>query len=225
MQKPHSQPMGPPTQKSPWQRFVVPSNSNSISFGFPFHPQLYNLQVTHDKWHQFTSEILHAAKLSASEDAAAWAAGVTTGAASSAFLLIFGPAVGYHTGRAIHKRTVAKKVKERLLEDGDIRTVLNKWNQGTFKRRGFCVWLEWPTDFMEVIPKDFKEIIPKILKSKPSVEKKQEQRFKLMVFPTSEIEEPFSDSPWSQEQPGLVEAPSVAPQRPVLTCSECSSSE
>jgi hypothetical protein len=215
MQKPHSQLMGPPRQRSPWQRFVVPSNSDSISSSFPFHPQLYNLQVTHDEWHQFTSEIVHAAKLSASEDAAAWAAGVTTGAASSAFLLIFGPAVGYYTGKAIHKRTVAKKVKERLLEDGDIRAVLNKWNQGTFKWRGFRVWLEWPTDFMGVIPKDFKQIIPGALKSKPSEEKKQEQKFKLMVFPTSENEAPFSDALCSQEQPGLVEAPSEAPQRPV----------
>ena len=214
-QIPYSQQIEPPTQRSPWQRFMVPSNSDSISSGFPFHPQLYNLQVTHDEWHQFTSEILNAAKLSASEDAAAWVAGVTTGAASSAFLLIFGPAVGYHTGKAIHKRTVVKKVKERLLEDGDIRAVLNKWNQGTFKWRGFRVWLEWPMDFMEIIPKDFKEIIPKVLMSKPSVEKKQEQRFKLMVFPTSEIEEPFSDAPWSQAQPSLVEALSVAPQRPV----------
>jgi hypothetical protein len=48
---------------------MVPSNSDSISSGFPFHPQLYNLQVTHDEWHQFTSEIINAAKLSASEDA------------------------------------------------------------------------------------------------------------------------------------------------------------
>ena len=68
---------------------------------------------------------------------------------------------------------------------------------------------------IEVIPKDFKEIIPKVLKSKPSVEKKQEQRFKLMVFLTSGIEEPFSDAPWLQGQPGLVEALSMAPQRPV----------
>jgi hypothetical protein len=188
------------TQQATWRRFTVPTNSDSISSGFPFHPQLYNLQVKHDEWHEFTTEIVENAKLSANEDAAAWSAGVSAGAVSSAFLLVFGPPIGYYTGKAIHKKTVVKKVKERMLENGDIRAVLNKWNQRNFKWRGFQVWLECPMDVGE---------------TNPGTSKKEAKKFKLVVMPNSEMQEPFSAAPWSQAQQGLVEAPSAPHQRPV----------
>jgi hypothetical protein len=186
---------------------MVPTNNDSISSGFQFHPQLYNLQVKHDEWHQFTTEIVEGAKLTATEDAAAWSAGASVGAVSSAFLLVFGPPIGYYTGKAIHKKTVVKKVKERMLENGDLRATLNKWNQRNFKWRGFQVWLECPTDYVETTPG-----APRYL---AKAEKKEAQRFRLVVIPNSEIQEPYSAAPWSQPQLGVVEAPSAEPQRPV----------
>lgn len=150
---------------------------------------------------------MEGAKLSATEDAAAWSAGASVGAVSSAFLLVFGPPIGYYTGKAIHKKTVVKKAKERMLEGGNLRAVLNKWNQRDFKWRGFQVWLEFPTDYVQTTPG-----APRY---QAKAEKKEAQKFRLVVIPNSEIHEPYSAAPWSQMQPGLVEAPSVEPQRPV----------
>lgn len=163
--------------------------------------------MRHEEWHEFTTEIVEGAKLSATEDAAAWSAGASVGAVSSAFLLVFGPPIGYYTGKAIHKKTVVKKVKERMLENGSISAILNKWNQRNFKWRGFQVWLECPTDHIETTPG--------APRHQAKAEKKEAQRFRLVVIPNSEIHEPYSAAPWSQPQPGAVEAPSVEPQRPV----------
>lgn len=163
--------------------------------------------MNHDEWHHFTAEIVEAAKLTASEDAAAWTAGASVGAVSSAFLLVFGPPIGYYTGKAVHKKTVIKKVKERLLENGDIRAVLNKWNQRNFKWKGFQVWLEAPGAPIEMTPGAPKHQI--------KAEKKDAQKFRLVVMPNTEVNEPFSAAPSSQIQPGLVEAPSAESHRPV----------
>lgn len=67
------------------------------------------------QWLNFTNEIVEGAKLTASEDAAAWSAGTSVGAVSSTFLLVFGPPIGYYVGKAVHKKTVVNKVKERML--------------------------------------------------------------------------------------------------------------
>jgi hypothetical protein len=126
--------------------FSIPTGSDSLSSGFPYNQRLSQLRVTHDQWHQFSLEVVNAAKLSFSEDAAAWATGVGTGAASSAFLLVFGPVVGYYTGKSVHKKTVVKKVKEKLAQDGELRNVLRRWNEGAFRERGVQVWMEAPTE-------------------------------------------------------------------------------
>ncbi|KAH8754736.1 hypothetical protein BGZ57DRAFT_860032 [Hyaloscypha finlandica] len=114
--------------------------------GFPNTPRLSQLRITRDQWHQFSLEAVNAATLTFREDAAAWATGVGTGAASSAFLLVFGPAVGYYTGKAVHKRTVIQKVKEKLAQDGELRNALRSWNEGSFLERGIQVWLEVPSE-------------------------------------------------------------------------------
>ena len=95
-------------------------------------------------------------------------------------MLIFGPPIAYYTKKAIRKKTVVKKVRARMLENGDIRVVLNKWNQGNFRWRGFQVRLECPTDTGE---------------ANPRMSKKEAKKFKLAVIPSSEMETPLSAAP------------------------------
>jgi len=72
--------------------------------------------------------VVHSSKVSVMEDFAAWTTGVTTGTLTSPLTLVFAPFVGYYAGRAIHRKTVVNKVKERLERDGDIRSVLQYVN-------------------------------------------------------------------------------------------------
>jgi len=77
----------------------------------------------------------------------AWGAGLASGTAGTFTLLFLGPIAGYYTGKAVHKRTVLEKVKERLRQDGSIYNVLREWNDvanGEFGRRGVMVELEFP---------------------------------------------------------------------------------
>ncbi len=46
----------------------------------------------------------------------------------------------------MHKKTVVKKVKEKLAQDGELRNVFKRWNEGAFRERGLQVWLEAPTE-------------------------------------------------------------------------------
>jgi len=119
---------------------------------------------------------VNAAKLSFSEDAAAWATGVGTGAASSAFLLVFGPAVGYYAGKSVHKKALCKKVREGLARDGVIRNVLRTWNEGAFRERGIQVWLEVPHDESAVD-------INLDMNRREKEEKKLARSFKIIVQP------------------------------------------
>ena len=158
--------------------FSVPTDTESLSSGFPYTQRLAQLRITRDQWHQFSLEVVNAAKLSFSEDAKAWATGVGTGAASSAFLLVFGPAVGYYTGKAIHKKTVVKKVQEKLAQDGELRSILRHWNEGSFRENGLQVWLEAPTEEIYV------HVQPGVSRQDAEKEaKKLARRFKIVVQP------------------------------------------
>ncbi|KAK6582071.1 hypothetical protein PZA11_005768 [Diplocarpon coronariae] len=138
----------PPTQFRP---FSVGTATVSLSSGFPYTEQLRNLWISPDQWLQFSSHVVKAAKLTSVEDKRAWTAGVASGAAASPFLLVFGPVVGYYTGKSVHKKTVVKKVQERLAQEGDLRSVIRNWNEGIFKERGVQVSLEPPTAIGQVL--------------------------------------------------------------------------
>ncbi len=124
-------------------------------------------------------QLVNATKLTISEDIKAWSVGVGTGVASSPFLLVFGPAVGYYIGKAVHKKTVMEKIKRRLAEEGDLKEVLKRWNEN-FKERGVMVWLELPPGSGEVLvdlppgtdPRDIEKAA-----------KRQTRRFRIMVMP------------------------------------------
>jgi hypothetical protein len=97
-----------------------------------------------ETWTAFTTELVTAAKLTKSEDKAAWATGMATGLASSPFILVFGPVAGYYAGKRVHNKTVLQKAGERLAPEGQISAVLRKWNGDSFIERGFQAYLELP---------------------------------------------------------------------------------
>jgi hypothetical protein len=175
--------------------FSIPTDTDSLSSGFPYTQRLSQLRITRDQWHQFSLEAVNAAKLTFREDAAAWATGVGTGAASSAFLLVFGPAVGYYTGKAVHKKTVIKKVKEKLAQDGELRNVLRSWNEGSFLERGVQVWLEAPSEEAAV------DVQPGM--SRKDVEKEAKRlarRFRIVVQPYDPRSAPLGQGSWGSGQ-------------------------
>ncbi|KAH7357051.1 hypothetical protein BKA65DRAFT_220616 [Rhexocercosporidium sp. MPI-PUGE-AT-0058] len=137
----------PPRSRS----FSITTDTDSLSSGFPYSYRLAELQISPTQWLKFSNQVVSAAKLTTFEDGVAWTAGVATGAGASALLLVFGPVVGYYTGKAIHKKTVVKKVKEKLTEEGSLSSVLRQWNEGPFREQGFQVTLEPPTEKGEVL--------------------------------------------------------------------------
>ena len=165
------------------QRFIIPTKTDSLSSGFPYHPRLHEMNVSLDEWHLFTSDIVNAGKLTAKEDYAAWSTGIATGTLTSAFLLVFGPLVGYAAGKTVHKKVVVSKVKERLLKDGDMRSVLRRWNELTFAAKGFQAWLDLPIDHDVNLEPGVKE---KKTKDVKKAEKKENRRFKIVIIPESD---------------------------------------
>jgi hypothetical protein len=108
---------------------------------------------------------------------------------------------GYYAGRAVHRKTVVKAVTKRLERDGDIRSVLRRWNEQNFAGRGFQVWLELPVDGGEVEIKEKKET--KTHPSQKRAERKIKRRFKIVIMRTDEKtdgrggQEIFCESPSS----------------------------
>ncbi len=144
---------------------------------------MHDLNVSLDEWHLFTSDILIAGKLTAQEDYAAWSTGIITGTLTTGILLIFGPMAGYYAGKSVHKKVVISKVKERLLQDGDMRSVLRRWNERTFAAKGFQAWLELPVEGDVDLNPGVKQKKPKDQKK---AEKKEKRRFKIVIIPESD---------------------------------------
>lgn len=79
----------PPT----WRRFAIATDNDSLTSGFPYQHRLQDFGILPDQWYAFTNEVITAAKLTLSEDYAAWGTGIAAGTAASPFLLVFGPVV------------------------------------------------------------------------------------------------------------------------------------
>lgn len=145
-----------------------------MTSGFPYQQRLHDVGLTPDQWARFTSEVISAAKLTFSEDAAAWATGVGAGTLSSPFTLFFAPVVGYYSGKSVHKKTVVKKVKEKLAGDTELTLVFRRWNDGLFRDRGIQAWLEPPNESGEIIV----EAVPGMKqKDAEKMAKKQAKRY------------------------------------------------
>lgn len=220
MHHPNSLPS--PVESSPTssfsQRFTIPTKTDSLSSGFPYHPRLHDLKVSLDEWHLFTSDILNAGKLKPQEDYAAWSTGIVTGTLTSPLILIFGPVAGYYAGKSVHKKVVASKVKERLLQDGDMRSVLRRWNECNFAEKGFQAWLELPVegDLVPIDPRT-KE---KKSKDQKKAAKKEKRRFKIVIIPENDKQGYSWPSPGSPGSPAqtpvvpFVEAPTTELKSP-----------
>ncbi|TAQ89156.1 hypothetical protein B7494_g2554 [Chlorociboria aeruginascens] len=172
------------------ERFSIPTRTDSLSSGFPYHQRLYDLKISHDEWYLFSSEIVKAGKLEFTDDWAAWTAGVTTGVVSSAGLLVFGPVVGYYTGRTFHRKAVVKKVQDGLLHNGELRSTLRRWNEDTFRSKGFQIWLQMPT----VKGENTGEAKPATRKGKKHA-KKDGRRFRVLFIPNDTSDEMMGSAP------------------------------
>ena len=170
-----------------------------------------------DEWHLFTNDILNAGKLTPQEDYAAWSTGVVTGVLTSPLILVFGPVAGYYAGKSVHKKVVVSRVKERLLQDGDMRSVLRRWNERSFAGKGFQVWLELPVEGDQV------SVEPKIQQTKveKKAAKKENRRFKIVIIPHNGKREDSWSSTGSPTPPApraavpFVEAPTTEHAVPV----------
>lgn len=139
-----------------------------------------------------------------------------TGTLTSPLILVFGPVAGYYAGKSVHKKVVVSKVKERLLQDGDMRSVLRRWNERTFAPKGFQAWLELPVEG-DPIPIDpgKKE---KKTKDEKKAAKKENRRFKIVIFPNNDKPEYSWSSTGSPAQTPIVpfvEAPTTELKTPV----------
>lgn len=193
-----------------WNRFEIPTKNDSLSSGFPFHPRLYDLKVTHDQWSLFSSDLVNAAKLTLSEDFLSWASGITAGTITSPFLFVLGPVAGYYTGRLVHRKTVVKTVKERLGQEGDIRSVLRRWNKDTFEEKGFQAWLELPLDPKQLNKDEVMVDAPGDAKAKKKAAKKAARRFRIIIVPSGDQVTTEAESSSGITPPNsipLVEAP------------------
>ncbi|KAG9241757.1 hypothetical protein BJ878DRAFT_427417 [Calycina marina] len=204
--------LGPKRKDSGFtERIVVPTKNEALSSGFPYDPRLYGL-MSHDEWHDLSSDIVNAAKLTVAEDWGAWTTGLTTGTISSAFILFGGPVAGYYAGRAVHRKTQVKVVKERLERNGDIRSVLRRHNEQLAQSRGFQAWLELPIDGGEAMNPQDKEQqkegkTAKTIKSEKKVQQKIARRFKIVIVPVPPMEQ--NDAMSESPQLGLTEVPLV----------------
>lgn len=144
------------------------------------------MKVTHDEWSLFSGEVVNAAKLTPSEDALAWATGITTGTVTTSVLLVLGPVVGYYTGRLVHRKAVVKSVKNKLGEEGDLRYVLRKWNDGVFERKGFQAWLELPLDPGQLHKEYLIDETIESPKAQKKAAKKAARRFRIIIVPSGE---------------------------------------
>jgi hypothetical protein len=171
-----------------------------------------------DEWHLFTNDILNAGKLTAQEDYAAWSTGIATGTVTTAFLLIFGPVVGYYAGKQVHKKVVVSKVKERLLQDGDMRSVLRRWNEQNFAEKGFQAWLELPVEGNYAPEETSQETLTKKQKT---IERREKRRFKIVIIPNNERRmDSWTSLRAQKSEPALsvvpfVEAPTTEMKSPV----------
>lgn len=78
---------------------------------------------------------------------------------------------------------VVSKVKERLLQDGDMRSVLRRWNERTFAPKGFQAWLELPVEGDVKLDPGVKE---KKTKDQKKADKKEKRRFKIVIIPEND---------------------------------------
>ncbi|EEQ32336.1 conserved hypothetical protein [Microsporum canis CBS 113480] len=124
--------------------FEVRTNKANVESGFSYHQRLFENHVPPAEWKQFSDEMVEAFALTTSEKIAAWTVGISVGLVSAVPLLVFGAAPGYYAGKAVNAMSIETKVKDYLQEEGELVSVLKRWNNTSFKNRGLYVRLALP---------------------------------------------------------------------------------
>jgi hypothetical protein len=113
------------------QSIKVHTRGPALASGFPYHPQLFDLNVHPTMWADFTSSILQATKLTAKERARVWAAGATSPTSSN---------VGHHKSIRIQENKVKYGLRD--MSKDSLGGIFRHWNEGYFAERGLFARME-----------------------------------------------------------------------------------
>ncbi|KAK2865382.1 hypothetical protein FQN49_003628 [Arthroderma sp. PD_2] len=129
--------------------FEVRTLKANVESGFSYHQRLFEYRIPPADWKQFSDELVAAFALTTSEKIAAWTVGVSVGLVSAVPLLVFGAAPGYYAGKAVNSMSIESKVHDYLKDEGELVTVLRRWNNTFFKSKGLRVKLALPKGKMK----------------------------------------------------------------------------
>lgn len=90
---------------------------------------------------------------------------------------------------------MVKSVKEKLLQEGDLRSILRRWNEETFAQKGFQAWLDLPRDPGELhkeyqIDETLEHKTPRVQKK---AAKKAARRFRIIITPNDDLMSTISE--------------------------------
>ncbi|KAK2809687.1 hypothetical protein FQN50_003531 [Emmonsiellopsis sp. PD_5] len=120
---------------------TIPTKSQSLSSGFPYHPALSPLHIPPDQWAEFSAQLVAAAaKLTLPARVAAVGAGI--GAS-----LVTPLTTGYYVGKWVRDKSVVRRVGREVGRRGsEVNRVLGAWNENVFAVVGVVVRLVVPGD-------------------------------------------------------------------------------
>ncbi|KAK2787112.1 hypothetical protein FQN52_007379 [Onygenales sp. PD_12] len=133
-----STPFPPSPSYNPPLPLTIPSKSQSLSSGFPYHPALFPLHIPPDQWAEFSAQLVDAAKPTLPARVAAVGAGI--GAA-----LVTPLHTGYYIGKWVRDKSVVRRVGREMGREGSgVNRVLGVWNENVFRGAGVVVRLVVP---------------------------------------------------------------------------------
>jgi hypothetical protein len=130
------------------RRLWIPTKTDSLASGFVYDPRLNKYNVAETQWARFSDALVETAEVP-------------------------GP---IWTWRFYRSRVIAR-VRKELQYDGDLKRCLKQWNRD-FKKQGFMVWLELPTQRGEQDKSD--ELVGETKELKDQA-KRDAKRFRLVV--------------------------------------------
>lgn len=124
----------------------------------------------------------------------------------------------------MYKKTVVKTVKERLGQEGDLRSVLRRWNEEVFDGKGFEAWLELPLDGGELHKENLVDEMIENPKAQKKAAKKAAKRFRIIIIPSGDPLTATADSAsgaapltipqLATDEEGTAEIATTAPEPP-----------
>lgn len=126
----------------------------------------------------------------------------------------------------MHRKKVLEKVKDGLMHEGSLRATLHKWNEQSFRGKGFQAWLELPVVKGEVNgDHEEGETKKKLSRKEKNLKKKEQGRFRIVIIPNDApmgMLMSSQQSTWSlanvesNQRSGIAEAPDTQQTQPAI---------